>query len=176
MKQMETEIETRSIESTEESRGEKAPLRGRRGFLKKAAVTGILGMSGVTVGTGAVSATKTKTNSETKFTMESKTVEYTAATEATDVTEPSLDIAPMDYRGFDKVVEIYGRGPGWVDYSIDSNGDIISAYSTEGHDDVGNDVAYGSIYEGETDAYYVQYGVDFIGDSGGDVDYYIYEV
>jgi hypothetical protein len=39
---------TQAIESTEENRAEAGPSRSRRGFLRKIAATGILGMSGLT--------------------------------------------------------------------------------------------------------------------------------
>jgi hypothetical protein len=147
------------------------PARSRRGFLKQAAATSILGLSGLTVATEAASATAT-----TKPTESPRRSEYTEATEATGITELVTDVRPMDYRGFDKIVEILERGPFYVDYYIDSKGDIIPAYGTEGDDSVGNDVAHGTVYNGYTDAYYVQYGVNFIGDSDGDVDYAIFEV
>ncbi|RRJ29510.1 SH3 domain-containing protein [Halocatena pleomorpha] len=46
-------------ESNDENRAETDSSQGRRGFLKKAAVTGILGMAGTTIGTGAASVPET---------------------------------------------------------------------------------------------------------------------
>jgi hypothetical protein len=168
---MTTDEPTQSIESNAKDHGETPPTRSRRGFLKQTAAASILGISGMSV--AAQTASASKTSSETRR-VNGKT--YTEATERTDHDEPVSDIEPMDYRGFDKILEIYGRGPWWVDYYIDSNGDIIPAYNTEGDDWVGNDVGGGTIYDGYTDAYYVQYGVDYIGDSDGDVDFQIFDI
>lgn len=168
---MVTKDDIRSVEATNESHKNTDVSHSRRGFLKQTAAASILGMSGLSV--AAETASASKTAGETR-TINGKT--YTEATERTDRTEPVSDVTPMDYRGFDKLLEIYGRGPFWVDYHIDSNGDIIKAYDTEGDDWVGNDVAGGTIYDGYTDAYYVQYGVDFIGDSDGDVDFQVFDV
>lgn len=53
-----------SPQSTDENRAETNSSQGRRGFLKKVAATGILGMAGTAVGTGAASATETPKSAE----------------------------------------------------------------------------------------------------------------
>jgi hypothetical protein len=80
------ENEIRSVESTEENRGETAPSRSRRGFLKKAAAS-ILGMSGIAVGTEAASATETTGSSDA--TEISEQIQNTEPTQRGRVTEDS---------------------------------------------------------------------------------------
>lgn len=57
-KHMVREDRTRSVESTEKHGSKTASSRGRRGFLKKAAATGILGLSGITLATQTASASE----------------------------------------------------------------------------------------------------------------------
>ena len=54
--QMERNSETQSLESTNEHQKKPVPVLSRRGFLKKATVTGIAGIGGITTASGMASA------------------------------------------------------------------------------------------------------------------------
>jgi hypothetical protein len=178
-KHMVREDETRSVESTEENQGETAPSRGRRGFMKKAAVASILGMSGAAVGTDVVSATET--TEAAHLTEPTGSVNVTKPTKSVRVTEDmepvrigSTTDSDSDVQTSDVGVAAYGyiEIEGVADYSnytVDSYGSLSEWYGVEPGDDL-NTVAYGDAY-GEVQDRYPGSGAD----EDGFYDAYIYE-
>jgi hypothetical protein len=173
------EDENRSVESTEENRDETATSRSRRGFLKKAAVAGIIGMSGVTVGTEAVSATETTKSGH--FTEPTGSVNVTKPTKRVQITEDMEQVhigtstdSNSIVRTRDVGVAAYGylEVEGVADYSnytLNSGGSLSEWYGVEPGDDL-NTVVYGNAY-GEIQDRYPGSGAD----EDGFYDAYIYE-
>ena len=170
---------TRSVESTEENRGETASSLNRRGFLKKAAMTGIVGMTSGAVVTEAVSATETP--EEWDLTASTGSVQVTKPTKSIRITE---DMDPVRInntiernsavRTSDVGIAAYGslQIEGVADYSnytVNSGGSLHEWYGVESGDDL-NTVVYGNAY-GEIQDRYPGSGAD----ENGFYDAYIYE-
>lgn len=63
---MTTDDQTQATESTDDSQAATRPPHSRRGFLRKTATTGILGMTGLAVATETASASEADENNRTR--------------------------------------------------------------------------------------------------------------
>lgn len=127
---------TQSSDSTTEQHAETTPSRSRRRFLKQAAATSILGMSGLTVATESASATDLSDSPSD--------IEPAAPSdEARDLSEPpepgtTIESMDLEAAAFDTGIKVFGQSPFTHHYGIFTEGRIVRGKSAEPSDNPDN--------------------------------------